>query len=572
MSLVRAASLNRAAEPRDTGGISAARRVVPAGDFVEALGNAGHDADATAAVRGGSREAPRQRDSAPEHDGTAVVTPEPSQFGENATVASLQFSTDPKTPAGDPTSIATAAALAAGVGPTTPSLLPQSGAELDPTAEGSTGGERLQRSDTPGPSRNIASNSRTDTLAADPARQSPSQYAPPPVTLDSKARSSSGPGMRHSDRSTRGDDKRAGEPQQQAVPQLDGADPRATKTPTFGAPSASADRASRHRSLHDAGALDPAVAVLGANFPSQIPAAGTASLSPLAACDQDSTKVPAGPVRPDRQTAPARVGVRLDSSAPAEPAAADPAPRESGAVKEEPAAVSATQIFDASSSRPSPNPAAASKSGNNIKTGQLPAVFGSSSLRETIVIDPQIIPPGSSGNDAETTPSPLAQFAAVPSAGAEKIFSGAPAADGSSSAAAASAAPTKLSEQLFRHVMGSIGNGTHEVVLRLHPSELGDLTIRLAVSGRDVSAWFATPQIQVQQAISEAIGQLHSNLGNAGYSLAGAWVGNDASSQTGRHEPPPPPSPARQTVGRAPLELPPAIPIPSSSTGVSVYV
>lgn len=567
--MLRAPSLNRMAEPRDTAGISTAGRSVPAGDFVEALGNAGHDADATA-VRGGSREAPGQRDGAPAHDGPAAVTPKPGQPGENANAASLRLSTDPKTPAGAPTGIARTAVP--GAGPTTPSLLPQSGAELDPTAEGDTAGGRLRGPDTPDPSRDTGANSRTETLAAHPPRQSTSQYPPPLLTLVSKARSSSGPVIRHSDRSTRADDKRAGGPQQQAVPEFDGADARATKTTTFGAPSASVDRASRHRSLHDAGALDPAVAVLGANFQTLIPDAGTAALSPPAACDQDSTKVPAEPVRPDRQTAPAPVGVILDSSAPAEPAAADPAPREAGAVKEEPAAVLATQISDASSSRSSLNPAAESNSGKNINRGQSPAVFSSSPPRPPIVIDPQILRPGSPRNDAETTPNPPVQFAAAPSAGAEKIFSDGPAAGGSSSAAAVSAAPAELSEQLFRHVMGSIGNGTHEVVLRLHPTELGDLTIRLAVSGRDVSAWFATPQIQVQQAISEAIGQLHSNLGNAGYSLAGAWVGNDASNQSGGHEPPPPPSPTRQAVGTASLELPSATPISSSRTGVSVYV
>ncbi|MGA8755440.1 MAG: flagellar hook-length control protein FliK [Stellaceae bacterium] len=119
--------------------------------------------------------------------------------------------------------------------------------------------------------------------------------------------------------------------------------------------------------------------------------------------------------------------------------------------------------------------------------------------------------------------------------------------------------------------MGSIENGAREVVLRLHPSGLGDLTIRLAVSGREVSAWFATPQTQVQQAISEAIGQLHSTLGNAGYTLAGAWIGNDASNQRAPREQLSAPSPARQAVANAPLELPSTTPISSSSTGVSVY-
>lgn len=558
MSLVRAASLNRAAESRDSGGISALRRVAPAADFVEALGNAGRDADAMEAVRGGSPEAPGQRDDAPAHDGAATVTPASGQPGENANVASLQFLTDPKTPAGAPTGIARTAVPGPGAGPNTPSLLPpQSDAELDLTPEAS---------------RNSVSNGRTEVSAAGPARQPPGQYAPP-VTLDGQAWGLSGPVIRPSNRSIRADDKLAGEPQQQTVPQFDPADAHAAKTTASSTPSAAADRASRHRSLNDIGAPDPALAVLGATFPSVIPDAATVSFPVMR--DPDGNNVPAGTPSPDRQTAPAPVGVASVNSntAPAEPAGADPARHQSGAVEAAPAAVPATQTSDASSSRSSLNPAASSKLRDNIKSEQSPAVFGGSPQREAPVIDPQILHPGSSGaGSGGPDPNPPVQFAAVPSAGAEKIFSGGPAAGGSSSAAAVSAAPAELSEQLFRHVMGSIGNGTHEVVLRLHPTELGDLTIRLAVSGRDVSAWFATPQIQVQQAISEAIGQLHSNLGNAGYSLAGAWVGNDAANQSGGHEPPPPPSPTRQAVGTASLELPSATPISSSRTGVSVYV
>jgi flagellar hook-length control protein FliK len=92
------------------------------------------------------------------------------------------------------------------------------------------------------------------------------------------------------------------------------------------------------------------------------------------------------------------------------------------------------------------------------------------------------------------------------------------------------------------------------MVMRLRPPGLGDVTVRVAVNGRDVSAWFASPQPEVQSAISAAIGQLQTTLGDAGYNLNGAWVGADASSarQQGASLPPAPPtraSPAAPAIG-----------------------
>jgi flagellar hook-length control protein FliK len=105
---------------------------------------------------------------------------------------------------------------------------------------------------------------------------------------------------------------------------------------------------------------------------------------------------------------------------------------------------------------------------------------------------------------------------------------GGPTVEASASSSASSVLPTGLSDQVLHHVIGSIDNGGGQVVLRLHPPELGDLTVRILVNGRDVSAWFATPQIQVQQAISQAIGQLRVDLVSLGYNLAGTSVGAEA--------------------------------------------
>lgn len=107
--------------------------------------------------------------------------------------------------------------------------------------------------------------------------------------------------------------------------------------------------------------------------------------------------------------------------------------------------------------------------------------------------------------------------------------------------------------------------------MRLRPPELGDVTVRVAVTGRDVSAWFASPQPQVQSAISAAIGQLQTSLGDAGYNLSGAWVGGGAANA--QQERPSPPIPAAAAAISASAAVPPmaAAPRPAAS-GLNIYV
>ncbi|HZK90496.1 MAG TPA: flagellar hook-length control protein FliK [Stellaceae bacterium] len=113
-------------------------------------------------------------------------------------------------------------------------------------------------------------------------------------------------------------------------------------------------------------------------------------------------------------------------------------------------------------------------------------------------------------------------------------------------------------------------SGSREMVIRLHPAELGDLTVRVAVNGRDVTAWFASPQPQVQSAISDAMGQLQAGLGNAGYNLSGAWVGGDGSGawrQSARSSPSPSVPAATGDVSR-----PGVAGSRPLSSGMSIYV
>jgi flagellar hook-length control protein FliK len=151
------------------------------------------------------------------------------------------------------------------------------------------------------------------------------------------------------------------------------------------------------------------------------------------------------------------------------------------------------------------------------------------------------------------------------------------------SAAAGGATPTPgagetntgaLSDQVTNQLLHLVSSGSREMTMRLHPAELGDLTVRVAVSGRDVSAWFASPQPQVQSAISAALGQLQINLGNAGYNLTGAWVGADASGsqQQGSGQPVPPPISASSASPSAALPTAAAAVSRPSASGLNVYV
>jgi flagellar hook-length control protein FliK len=116
-----------------------------------------------------------------------------------------------------------------------------------------------------------------------------------------------------------------------------------------------------------------------------------------------------------------------------------------------------------------------------------------------------------------------------------------------------------------------LASSSREAVLRLSPPELGEVTVRVAVSGRDVSAWFGTPLPSVQQTISLAIGQLQTDLGNAGYTLNGAWVGADASGSGSEGTGAFVSAPARPAGASqdGPAAVSAALP---SASGVSIYV
>jgi flagellar hook-length control protein FliK len=131
--------------------------------------------------------------------------------------------------------------------------------------------------------------------------------------------------------------------------------------------------------------------------------------------------------------------------------------------------------------------------------------------------------------------------------------------------------PGGVSDQVAAHLVRMVSSASRDMVMRLRPPELGDVTVRIAVTGRDVSAWFASPQPQVQSVISAAIGQLQTSLGDAGYNLSGAWVGGGATNA--QQERPSPPTPAASRVSSTAAAIPSgaAAQLPAAS-GLNIYV
>ncbi|MDE1904040.1 MAG: flagellar hook-length control protein FliK [Alphaproteobacteria bacterium] len=86
-----------------------------------------------------------------------------------------------------------------------------------------------------------------------------------------------------------------------------------------------------------------------------------------------------------------------------------------------------------------------------------------------------------------------------------------------------------LANALGSQILSMVAAGRNQITVHLSPPDLGALTVHVEVQSRDVSAWFASPQPQVQQAVNDALAQLHGSLSGAGLNLSGAWVGADVS-------------------------------------------
>jgi flagellar hook-length control protein FliK len=177
--------------------------------------------------------------------------------------------------------------------------------------------------------------------------------------------------------------------------------------------------------------------------------------------------------------------------------------------------------------------------------------------------------PRSDGPISDSNPGAIAA-----TYGANATPSPAPAASPSNAApsdAQAPSTPEAFASGMAGHLLTLIGSGKQEATFQLVPPELGELTVRVAIQGRDVSAWFGSAQPQVQQVIGQALDQLRSDLAGAGLNLAGAWVGTDASNARERSAAPqsPPPNFTANSRDSAPSGNGQA---ERRASGVSVYV
>lgn len=254
-----------------------------------------------------------------------------------------------------------------------------------------------------------------------------------------------------------------------------------------------------------------------------------------------------GAAQPDANVPPASIASAVDVakslSPPGDATIAAPGPNFAA----DPPAAALT--IDAGDPGPTPGDAAADPSGalSNIGPG-LPATpsLNPPASPPPLVGIAQAMPPAAaaepnassgdaaSGRDSRERPmlalsngARAAETVAFGAPGEAAALANAPPAAASPATAANTIAT--VPDQVASQVVQLISSGSREMVMRLHPPELGEVTVRVVVNGRDVSAWFGTPQPHVQAAIADGIGQLQTGLGSAGYNLNGAWVGTDAS-------------------------------------------
>jgi flagellar hook-length control protein FliK len=328
-------------------------------------------------------------------------------------------------------------------------------------------------------------------------------------------------------------------------------------------------RSDRNRPVAQTGTLDTALGVVN---PVPTSALLDGNTAPLPWADHGDDRRPdrvgvestTGPERRGEAGVAARSDHDSNRSAAAE-SNADPAGQQI-VTEQEPAINAPNSLAPAS---------AAESRGYSSTTGLASinsvAAQRSIALAGSVPSDGLIVATSPSPGSASAASDPSIVIAAAVAGSAPNTAAGGLPDENSPSASVATSLPADLPDRLLHGVIGSIESPGREIVLRLDPPELGNLTVRVLVSGREVATWFATPQAQLQQAIGQAIGQLQTELSNAGYTLSGVWVGADASNPRDRGASLPLPR-ERLAAARVEPQTTPATEIPSSSSGVSIYV
>lgn len=128
---------------------------------------------------------------------------------------------------------------------------------------------------------------------------------------------------------------------------------------------------------------------------------------------------------------------------------------------------------------------------------------------------------GLAGTAAGATPSSLS--ASVQTQAQAQVSSG---------ALTAPVASQQWQQQLGQQLLGMTQRGEQQMELKLHPAELGPLSVSLKVAEHGAQAQFLSAHSQVRSALEQAIPQLREALAQQGITLGDTSVGQQQSGQS----------------------------------------
>jgi flagellar hook-length control protein FliK len=373
-------------------------------------------------------------------------------------------------------------------------------------------------------------------------------------------------------------------------PHTGGALLSAAETTSIKAPQDAAAAAESSQPIDGAGSpsSDPASLPLGLVTPGMVVetaaaiasgAAAAATQSAAAAIALGATGTAVAETESPRQIAPRAADVTGASSRPG-PGDATAQAVAAGQVTDPSGLAAATQLSDLTPNAVAPNKAVRASAGDVSAAlavpRQVPGQAGVTASDVAMIAAATL--PGQSADREHSAWGAPASAAASAAAVAPGV-GGASTATSSTADVSAPASPSTMSgtgtipDQVATQLVRLVSTDSRGMVMHLRPPELGDLTVRVAVAGHGVSAWFSSPQPQVRDAISAGMGQLQTSLAAAGYNLNGAWVGGgDASNARQQNTSQPPAQPLSNATAPSSIAAPAAATSPQPiAAGLNVY-
>jgi flagellar hook-length control protein FliK len=163
---------------------------------------------------------------------------------------------------------------------------------------------------------------------------------------------------------------------------------------------------------------------------------------------------------------------------------------------------------------------------------------------------PDELPAAATGPRAEPLPFTLQQSA--PIAPGRLATPDAPAPAAASPYAAQIAAPVgspDFAPGLSAHLTVMVREGLHEARLQLNPAEMGPITVQIQVEGTAAQVTMAAEQAPTRQALEQAMPTLAGSLRDAGLTLTGGGVFEQAPSNAQQQQQRPDGTPARRGGG-----------------------